>query len=144
MRNLEAVLVKYLEEFATRFETTFKGKFPPDYRIVDTISVKVEDNEVVVYVADYIDFIENGRKPGSKMPPIEVMKEFINVRRIIPRSYNNNKPPSLDSLAFLLGRSIARDGILPRPYYGESYEETKFDMEDFSKEFEREIAELFK
>lgn len=57
-------------------------------------------------------WVENGRKPGGKFPPRKAILDWMRVRNILPRG---PKPISQDSLAFLIQRKIAVEGIKPRP-----------------------------
>ena len=56
----------------------------------------------------YAHIIELGRKPGSKFPPVEAIRGWVK-RQINP------PPTQLKSVAFLVGRKIATDGIAARP-----------------------------
>lgn len=59
-------------------------------------------------------YVEGGRKPG-KFPPLSAIIKWIEVKRIVPRPDSKGRVPSTKQLAFLIGRKIYRDGIVPRP-----------------------------
>lgn len=76
----------------------------------DSIKVEVSNmGESVVIRAlfdNYIDYIENGRKPQSgKQPPIDALRDWALERGI----------PTDNSTLFLIGRAIWRDGYQGRP-----------------------------
>lgn len=75
--------------------------------IYENVDVKSEDIEVVtLLVNDYIDYIENGRKPGS-FPPPHAIAEWCQKKGL----------PSDNSTVFLICRSIYEKGIAPRPIF---------------------------
>jgi hypothetical protein len=64
---------------------------------------------------EYGIVMEEGRKPGSRMPPVDAIKLWV-VRKLgIP-------PAEADSVAFVIARSIGRKGIKGREYFKESLE----------------------
>ena len=56
-----------------------------------------------IYGNDYIQFLENGRRPG-KRPPTSVIRQWIDDKGIIPDGI------SKDSLAFLIARRMGEEG----------------------------------
>lgn len=83
---------------------------------------------ISVSLENYWKYIESGRRPG-KMPPLDVIEKWINVRRIIPHSMTLKSGktviPSVKQLSFLIARSIGQRGIQPRPFFKQSFEEAK-------------------
>lgn len=77
-----------------------------DSRLYDEARAVVGENIEVVslFVNDYIDYIEGGRKRGS-FPPPNVIAEWCQRKGI----------PSDNSTVFLICRSIYEKGIKPRP-----------------------------
>lgn len=77
-----------------------------------TKTIRIEGDHIAVYfnLNDYWKYVENGRRPG-KFPPIDKIREWIQIKNIIPRMGPDNKIPSTDQLAFLISRKIAREGI---------------------------------
>ena len=53
-----------------------------------------------------MQYIESGRKAGSKFPPIQPIVQWAKKRNI----------PTDNSTIFLIRRAIAEDGIKPRPF----------------------------
>lgn len=66
---------------------------------------------LTVYAVGYILSLEFGRKPG-KFPPLQAIKDWIKVRRIVPKPDSNGRIISQDSLAYLIGRKIQQQGTI--------------------------------
>lgn len=88
-------------------------------KLFNSINYKltVKDDEIELYFTalDYWINIEEGRKPNSKMPPVDVIKKWM-ITRGIP-----NKP----GVAFVIARSIGKKGIKPNPFLRETRIEIK-------------------
>ena len=102
--------------------------------------LEISANEAII-------FIDRGRKAGGKQPPPDAIQKFIRDRNIIPVGI------STDSLGFLIGRKIARDGIEPTNIL-EKIEERSFDKifklvsegtrEDVVNETFNQVLEVFR
>ena len=83
---------------------------------------------ISVSLADYWKYIEYGRRPG-KMPPLEVIEKWIDVKEIKPHSMTLKSGktviPTIPQLSFLIARSIGRRGIPPKPLFKKSFEAAK-------------------
>ena len=66
---------------------------------------------VQVIIPQYAQFIDSGRKPGGKRPPIAVILEWITRKNIRPK-----RGQSLNSLAWAIATAIRDRGIRPRPF----------------------------
>jgi hypothetical protein len=97
---------------------------------------------------DYWKFVDEGRKAGGKMPPIDAILKFINFRRIKPI---NNKKIVKDKkakkisrdrankqLAYLIARKIQKRGIKPTHFYSNVVNNT------FKEQFKEDISKAFK
>lgn len=75
------------------------------YTLSDGLDYEVGVDGLHYYVdlnlEDYWYYVENGRKAG-KMPPIDKIRQWVIDKPITPRPYT----PSIDSLAFVIQRSI--------------------------------------
>ena len=65
-------------------------------------------NEVQISAVDYIAYVFRGRGPGG-FPPIDNIKDWIEAKPIV----FDPSEISLNSLAFLISRKIAREGTNP-------------------------------
>lgn len=83
---------------------------------------------VSVSLADYWKYVEYGRRPG-KMPPVSAIENWIKVKQILPRPITlksgKSVVPTIPQLSFLIARKIGRDGIRPRPFFKQSFEDAK-------------------
>lgn len=76
----------------------------------------------ILIVSDIaLKFIISGRRAGAKQPPPEKIIEWIKVRRIQGRD-KRGRFIKRSSLAFLIGRAIARRGIKPTPIVEDALE----------------------
>lgn len=85
-------------------------------QIYNTLSVKATNNGDLIFdiiLNDYLVFIENGRRKGAKMPPIEPIVRWAKSKGI----------PTDNSTIYLIRRAIARDGIKARPFMAHVMEE---------------------
>ena len=121
---------RVLNEFAQNIVDTYKDKIQ-EYssgRLYNSITFKTSITgkglQVTINLADYWKYIEYGRRKGAKMPPINAIKDWIEVKNIVPRpvklSSGNTEIPTIESLAYIIARSISRKGIKARPYMQES------------------------
>ena len=101
--------------------------------------------EISMEMAEYWKYVENGRKSG-KFPPISAIREWVNVKRVIPRPYNG-KLPTENQLAFLIARSISKNGIRPKPIFNDTLDDAMNDFENgledaFTKDIENEMDKI--
>ena len=79
----------------------------PNSDIFKEMYAKASGNIVIqLLLNDYVQYIESGRKAGSKFPPIQPIVQWAKKRGI----------PTDNSTIFLIRRAIAEDGIKPRPF----------------------------
>lgn len=101
--------------------------------------------EVVMNLQEYWKYVERGRKGldsspdranvgslpsyvpqstkneltkpmgAAAFPPVNAIINWIKVKPIVPRADKNGRVPSVNSLAYLIGRKIAYEGIEPYP-----------------------------
>lgn len=79
-------------------------------------NVRVDGNDDFIfnlYLNDYLEYIESGRRPNSKFPPVEPIVRWARSRGI----------PTDNSTIFLIRRAIARDGIKPRPFVSQIFDD---------------------
>lgn len=117
-QNLRAALELFAEEFINTYQDELlDADANASGNLFNTITSNIVINEsefiVSLNIQEYWKYIEYGRKPG-KWPPVSAIRKWIEVKPVIPRAYNG-KVPTIDQLAFLIGRKIYRDGIAPRP-----------------------------
>lgn len=65
-----------------------------------------------IYMNEYGINVNYGRKPGKFPPPLKI-EEWIRKHKIKPKKLRSGKTPTLKQQIFLVGRSIATNGIQP-------------------------------
>ena len=84
-----------------------RNTIAPDSNIFKEMYAKASGNIVIeLLLNDYVQYIESGRKKGSKFPPLEPIVQWAKKRGI----------KTDNSTMFLIRRAIAEDGIKPRPF----------------------------
>ena len=129
--------MKALTEFGQKIVDNYKAELEAcgyqDGQLYRTLrySVKMDNSSWLISISleQYWKYIEAGRRAGAKMPPLDVIEKWINVRQIIPHSMTLKSGktviPSVKQLSFLIARKISRDGIRPRPFFKQSFESAK-------------------
>lgn len=128
-KHLTEVLNRYGQFFIEQARTNLgKNRSNASMTLNDTmksIVTVVDDHyKVEIELQDYWEYVENGRKPG-KFPPVNRIKEWISVKPVRPYPDARGKLPTVDQLAFLIGRKIATEGIDPKPFFKPAKEETQ-------------------
>jgi len=128
---------KALAEFGQKIVDNYRAELEAcnyqDGQLYKTLkySVKMDNSSWIISISleDYWKYIENGRRAGAKMPPLEAIEKWIRVKQIIPHpmTLKSGKRvlPSVKQLSFLIARKISRDGIRPRPFFKQSFEQAK-------------------
>ena len=128
--------MKALRDFGKFIVTNYKSQLEAEkmnngelYRNIKySVSTGTGGWVISVSLADYWKYIEYGRRPG-KMPPLEVIEKWIDVKQIKPHSMTLKSGktviPTPPKLPFLIARKIGRDGIRPRPFFKQSFESAK-------------------
>lgn len=84
--------------------------------IYRTLQVRATNDGDLIFdiiLNDYLVYIENGRRKGAKMPPVEPIVKWCKKKGI----------PSDNSTVYLIRRAISRDGIKARPFMAHVMEE---------------------
>ena len=111
-----------------------RNTIAPNSDIFKEMYAKASGNIVIqLLLNDYVQYIESGRKAGSKFPPIQPIVQWAKKRNI----------PTDNSTIFLIRRAIAEDGIKPRPFMYKVFEtiDKKWDGE-WSSELFNELTKI--
>ena len=111
-----------------------RNTIAPNSDIFKEMYAKASGNIVIeLLLNDYVQYIESGRKAGSKSPPLEPIVQWAKKRGI----------KTDNSTMFLIRRAIAEDGIKPRPLMYKVFEtiDKKWDGE-WSSELFQELTKI--
>ena len=140
----EALLNSFAQTIVNRYKDKISeyasGKL---YKTIDyTITSQNDFYLVTINLEEYWKYISYGRKPGSRMPPVSAIENWIKVRKILPRPIvlksGKQRVPTVQQLAYVIARSIAKNGIQPRPFMRESIDQT---IEDFKSKLSAAVRE---
>lgn len=110
------------------------------YALYDSVTPIIETDEGSIQVSlsllDYWKWVEYGTGPGH-FPPVDRIRDWINVKPVIPRPFNNGRIPTPQQLAFLISRKIFNEGIEGRELMDMSIREI---METFKDRIEDAIT----
>ena len=131
-------LTEVLNEFADAFIQNARNNLDANqsnasYNLYNSFEKVIEVGEdyfkVSISLADYAWYLENGRGPG-KFPPVDKIKEWIEVKPVNPTPLSNGKTPSVEQLSFLISRKIANEGTEGQPFFEPAKEQTIREFED--------------
>ena len=106
-------LKKCLEEYSMYLLQAARNNMPTYYELKDKIKFVMNVNgnfyEIEFNAPSYWKYANDGRRPG-KMPPVNVIADWVRRRNITPYALKNGKLPTTDQLAFAIAKKIGRDG----------------------------------
>lgn len=121
--------------------------------------VEAGENEwtVSLKIKDYFKYLDEGwqpqgehKNPGWKAYPF--IKKWIEIKPIYPEVDGNGKTPSVDSLAYLITRSLKENGLEPREIWEPTVKEAVDEwesklgdaiLEDLGSDIERVLLEIY-
>lgn len=109
-----------------------------------TIEVEGQVFTVLLHSEDYLKWVDEGRRPG-KFPPVDKLRQWIRVKPVMPYPDKRGRLQSENSLAYLIGRSIAKNGIEPTHIIAktvDSYQLERRVREAIMAEMERLVEDL--
>jgi len=99
----------YIDQLKKNGHYTTRGS---DRRLIDSVETVVSVNghsfTVSLRLNDYWIFVEEDTRPH--WPPPDAIRRWVEIKPVIPRPDANGRIPSPESLAYLIGRKIAREG----------------------------------
>lgn len=135
--NIESKLYKILDELGAEYVREMRDVLKSTDKVAtgklyDSIKYEVlpeKDKYVLLcYAEDYLEYVINGRRPGSKPPPYKVLLPWMAARGM---------KPSVGG-AIAIARSIGKKGIRPQPRIGQTLNSI------FSKTTADKVAEAAK
>lgn len=136
-KQFKAIANEFIKEYKQQLEN-FDANATGTLSRTATASVEVNGPLITLYaeLAPEYKWVENGRRKGGKFPPRQAILDWMKVRNILPRG---PRPMSQESLAFLIQRKIAVEGIKPRPALRNAAEEI---VDEFVNEVYRQFDVL--
>lgn len=130
--NLERVMRNFGERLVAYYEQNLIDKKKnASYKLANSLEYIYERDgatfSVSIKLEDYWKYIEGGiapagqyNNPGFKAYPF--ILDWVKVKPVAPRPFDNGKLPTEKQLAYLITRKIAQKGIEPVPILAESVE----------------------
>ena len=130
--SIQEQIVKVFDDWGIKLVTDMKASIDDQVKhgggqesdLSGSVNYKVENRGGVINFSltmnKYWKWFDKGRRKGLKGPPLDVFgkqwqnKKGINAKKILGMK---NYDKAVKSLAFLIQRSIKRNGIEPRPFY---------------------------
>lgn len=112
-RSLETVIREFtaqLQVFLRERDKVASGVLYNSLRT--TVEIDGSVFSILLHSEDYLKYVDEGRKPG-KFPPINKIRQWIKIKPVMPYPDKSGRLPDENSLAFLISRSIAKNGIEP-------------------------------
>lgn len=126
-------LKKCLEEYSMYLLQASRNNMPTYYELKDKIKFVMNVNgnfyEIEFNAPSYWKYANDGRRPG-KMPPVNVIADWVKRRNITPYALKNGKLPTTDQLAFMIAKKIGRDGTTGIHFLEKSIDEQKAYWDD--------------
>ena len=121
-------LKKCLEEYSMYLLLASRNNMPTYYELNDKIKFVMNVNgnfyEIIFNAPAYWKYANDGRRPG-KMPPVNVIADWVRRRNITPYALKNGKLPTEDQLAFMIARKIGNEGYDGIHFLEKSIDEQK-------------------
>ena len=108
------------------------GELVAGIQHTETFDKQSNDYITTIKIPGYGRYVNEGRRPGAKMPPMQPILEWIRVRRIRTPQYTQPQ------LAWAIAKSISRKGIRPTPFIEPSIE---FALTNFQDEIKAGAVE---
>lgn len=105
-------------------------------KLLKEANITYNENFFLLVFPDYVEYVNSGRRAGAKMPPTDAIVEWARSKGI----------PTDNQTIWKIRRSIAEDGIKPRPVLDMLFElaEREWDEEWAEDIFNEIISELIK
>ena len=124
MLKLNELIAELIQETLIRNLLTIDPDLSTSDLVKNIKAIPVGDT-VEVFMPNYAIYVEKGRKPGVKAPPVYVIVAWIKKKKIPLRGGRIN------AVAYAIARSIGRWGIKAKPFIERSADEL-FNSEPFA------------
>lgn len=92
--------------------------------LYDSISFQItQEAEVKFYYEEYGDNVEAGRKPGSRMPPVQKIITWAKIKGLPQfRDKETGRYLSHEARGWMIAKAVARDGFRPIRFFSEAFD----------------------
>lgn len=109
-KKLRDLLDKYGESVIKEAVTRLKNSGHSNTgNLARSLGYEIEESKreltLVFFGADYLEYVDKGRKPGSKPPPIKPIKKWVKQKGIEPKA------------AYAIAKKIGKYGIKPTNFW---------------------------
>lgn len=135
--NLRKALELVAEEFADRYQNKLIGadKLATEKlatNISYTIHIDDKTYDIVLNLKEYWKYVEYGRRKGAKRPPIKAIRDWIEVKGILPRATDKlSLEQAKRALPYAIANSISKNGIKPTYFVRDTKAEVMNDFKTF-------------
>ncbi len=99
-----------------------------------SVEVTTTADSISISLPDYAQYVDSGRKPNSKQPPIRPLINWLKRKGITG---------DLNSIAFAIAKTIARRGIRARPFIAEASSNAEIQTSIYlDKKLEEQITKI--
>jgi len=105
LRDKGDTLVDALKEELIRQDKKATGN------LIDSIEFDVNGTTMTISMADYARWVDEGRSPNSKFPPVNAIRDWVRTKGLTLDNSSASLDTQQNQLSYLIGRKIARDGI---------------------------------
>lgn len=107
--DIQKAIIKDLE--ASTKATLIQAKVDKQSDLVKSVDWQFKNGMFVLITNDYYPYVDEGRRRGSKQPPVKDILQWMKDNSIRPRG-----GMTMNQLAFVIARSIKLDGIKPKNF----------------------------
>lgn len=139
LNDFANTFIKAAHLYAAKYLNKKTGKDTlSNSELLKSLKTEVKDERLIISVLDYWVFVESGRKIGAKGIPLSVLIDWIKKNQIKGRN-KKGQFISINSLAFIIQKSIKMKGISKRPFLTEAYNAT---IEEFDKKLDDVVSSI--
>lgn len=108
------------KQIAEAVQDAYMQEFGPDSRLANftwNVDYNGQTYRLQFNLPKEWYWVEHGRMPSSKMPPVEKIMQWIQVNRIVPQA-RKGKVPTTKGLAFAIAKKIQKEGFYSPGHHG--------------------------
>lgn len=115
IQTISEVLHEEGEQYVNDLKNRLGNQGLTDSNLFNTITFTVNGSTLSINMADYADFVDQGRSPG-KQPPPDAIEKWVRSKGLTMDGSSQPLERQQKSLSFLIGRKIGEEGTQPQPF----------------------------